>query len=92
LPAPPCRTIVFLPGVITPAALQYGPLLKILANDLHPVLKDLEVYATDAPAPGYQLNHEVQGLKGAVDAGGYETFHLFGYSGGGAVALAYVAV
>ena len=40
---------------------------------------------------GYQLEDEVEDLKHTADAGGYHKVHLVGYSGGGAVALAFVA-
>ena len=84
-------TVVFLPGSIMPASIQYGPILNILRNEIRPVLKDLEVYSGDVPDPEYQLSQEVEGLKQVADKGGYDRFHLVGYSGGGAVALAFVA-
>jgi pimeloyl-ACP methyl ester carboxylesterase len=83
------RDVVFLPGILLPAAVQYEPLLSILKDDVHPLLKDLEIYNEETPPPEYQFNMEVEGLKQAVDAAGLQTFHLVGYSGGGAVALAF---
>jgi pimeloyl-ACP methyl ester carboxylesterase len=85
------RDVVFLPGGIMPAAVQYAPLLGVLKNDIRPVLKDLELYAADVPAPGYQLDQESDGLRQVVDRAGLNSFHLVGYSGGGAAALAFVA-
>lgn len=83
--------VVFLPGGIMPAAVQYAPLLGILKDKIKPLLKDLEVYAGDVPPIGYDLGLEVQGLKKASEAIGFQNFHLVGYSGGGAIALAFTA-
>ncbi len=85
------RPVVFLPGSILPAAIQYAPLLGVLGKDILPLLKDLEVYAGEQPAPDYSLRQEVEGLRRSADAAGFEQFDLVGYSGGGAVALAFVA-
>ncbi|TLN05304.1 alpha/beta hydrolase, partial [bacterium] len=76
---------------IQPAAIQYAPLLGALGNEIQPLLKDLEVYAGEQPAPDYSLGQEVEGLRRSADAAGFEQFDLVGYSGGGAVALAFVA-
>src|SRR5215510_10579790 len=80
--------VVFLPGIITPAALRYEPLLRHLAG-VNPVVKDLEVYRDDAPPAGYSIANEVDGVLRAADEAGVERFHLYGHSGGGAVALAF---
>jgi pimeloyl-ACP methyl ester carboxylesterase len=82
--------VVFLPGAILPAAEQYAPLLAVLGDRVSPLLHDLELYATDAPPADYDLSAEVSGLKRAADTAGWDSFHLVGYSGGGAVALAFV--
>lgn len=84
--------VVLMPGAILPAAEQYAPLLQALGDRVRPVLHDLEVYAGDTPPPGYDLSTEIRGLEQAADAAGYDSFHLVGYSGGGAVALAFVAM
>lgn len=83
--------VVFLPGGITPVQLSYAPLLKELEREIDPLLKDLEVYAADASPAGYSIQVEVEALERAVDAARLDTFHLVGYSGGGAVSLAFVA-
>lgn len=83
--------IVFLPGAVMPAATQYEPLLRVLGDRAHPLLHDLEVYAGDAPPPGYDLDVEVESLRQAADAAGWDRVHLVGYSGGGAVCLAFTA-
>jgi pimeloyl-ACP methyl ester carboxylesterase len=82
--------VVFLPGIIAPAAIRYAPLLTAL-DDVNPVVKDLEVYSSDTPPMDYSIEMEVAGVEAAADAAGFDRFHLYGHSGGGAVALAYVA-
>ena len=81
---------VFLPGIIAPAAARYAALLAHL-NDVDAITKDLEVYAGDAPPDGYSIALEVEGLAAAADRAGFDRFHLYGHSGGGAVALAFAA-
>lgn len=83
--------VVFVPGGVTPVAPSYGPLLAELGDEIAPLLKDLEVYAGDAPPAGYSVQTEVDGLLRAVDEAGLGTFHLVAYSGGGAVSLAFAA-
>jgi pimeloyl-ACP methyl ester carboxylesterase len=83
--------VVFLPGGIMPTAVQYEPLLSILDGKIQPLLKDLEVYTGEVPSPGYDLDQEVEGLKQAAQDFGFQNFHLVGYSGGGAIALAFTA-
>lgn len=80
---------VFLPGIIAPASVRYAPLLQHLAGS-RAVLKDLEVYAEPTPPADYSIQTEIAGLDRAVE--GLGPFHLYGHSGGGAVALAYAAV
>jgi pimeloyl-ACP methyl ester carboxylesterase len=83
--------VVFLPGGITPVALSYAPLLEVLGDEIAPLTKELAVYAGDAPPAAYSLGLEVESLLHAVDDAGHETFHLVGFSGGGAVSLAFAA-
>lgn len=83
--------VVFLPGIIMPAALRYAPLMRELGDSVHAVTKDLEVYATNSPPETYSIEAEVEGISRAADHAGFERFHLYGHSGGGASALAYVA-
>jgi pimeloyl-ACP methyl ester carboxylesterase len=80
--------VFFLPGIIAPAAQRYAPLLKHLEN-VDAVLKDLEVYRGDAPPAAYSMATETDGLLRTADEAGVERFHLYGHSGGGAVALAF---
>jgi pimeloyl-ACP methyl ester carboxylesterase len=80
--------VLFLPGIITPAARRYEPLLAHLV-DINAIVKDLEVYRGDAPPAGYSIATELDGVLRAADEAGVERFHLYGHSGGGAVALAF---
>jgi pimeloyl-ACP methyl ester carboxylesterase len=83
--------VILLPGVILPADLAYGALIDALGDEVEAVAKDLEVYAGDEPAGDYSLDDEVAGVVREADARGWERFHLVGYSGGGASALAAAA-
>src|SRR5207245_2491274 len=83
--------VIFLPGILMPAALRYGPLLAELSDSMRGVTKDLEVYATGTPRENHSIEDELEGISRAADAAGFEEFHLYGHSGGGACALAYVA-
>ena len=80
---------MFLPGGVLPAELAYGSLFEVLSGEADVVAKDLEVYATDQPPTGYTLDLEVAGVLREVDRRGWDRFHLAGYSGGGAAALAF---
>jgi pimeloyl-ACP methyl ester carboxylesterase len=82
--------VLFLPGIIAPAKSRYAPLLAELP-DVRCVLKDLEVYRDIAPPEDYSITTEIDGLDRAADKAGFNRFHLYGHSGGGAIALAYVA-
>jgi pimeloyl-ACP methyl ester carboxylesterase len=84
-------TVILVPGGVTPAALSYGPLLNVIGSQIQPILKDLEIYTTDAPPPNYNVDMEVEGIRRVADAAGVKHFHLVGYSGGGAFALAFTA-
>ncbi|MGH3134726.1 MAG: alpha/beta fold hydrolase [Gaiellaceae bacterium] len=83
--------VILLPGSILPADLAYGALIDALDDDVEVVAKDLEVYAGDEPPGDYSLDDEVAGVVREADARGWERFHLLGYSGGGAAALAAAA-
>jgi pimeloyl-ACP methyl ester carboxylesterase len=82
--------VVLLPGIVAPAEVRYAPLLEELGG-VHAVLKDLEVYATDAPPLDYSVATEVAGIQRAADSANLEQFHLYGHSGGAACALAFAA-
>jgi pimeloyl-ACP methyl ester carboxylesterase len=82
---------IFLPGSVLPAEAAYGALVAALGSDLDAVAKDLEVYAGSEPPSDYSLDTEVAGVLREADGRGWERFHLAGYSGGGAAALAFAA-
>lgn len=86
------RPVVLLPGGVLPAQPAYEALLAELGDQVDARAKDLEMYAGEAvPPAGYSLETEVEGiLRTAADAG-FETFHLVGYSAGGASSLAFAA-
>ncbi|HXV94996.1 MAG TPA: alpha/beta hydrolase [Gaiellaceae bacterium] len=85
------QRVILLPGIILPAGLAYGALIDALGGGVEAVAKDLEVYAEEEPPGDYGLGDEVTGVFREADARGWERFHLVGYSGGGAVALAAAA-
>lgn len=81
--------VVLLPGILMPATARYEPLLAELGEHTPAVTKELEVYAGDRPPEGYRIQTEVDGLDRFVQSRGFDRFHLYGHSGGAAVALAY---
>ncbi|WP_285249233.1 alpha/beta hydrolase [Pseudarthrobacter sp. efr-133-R2A-89] len=83
--------VILLPGSVLPAGPAYDGLLEALGPDADAIAKDLELYAGDAPPPGWTLDTEADGVLGEADARGWDTFHLVGYSGGGAASLALTA-
>lgn len=83
--------VILLPGAVLPAELAYGALIEALGHDFEAAAKDLEVYAGDEPPVDYSLDTEVGGVMREADALGWARFHLVGYSGGGASALAVAA-
>ncbi|WP_235780840.1 alpha/beta fold hydrolase [Sinomonas notoginsengisoli] len=83
--------VILLPGGGAPAALEFSALLTALGPDVDAVAKDLEVFAGPTPPPAYTLDDEVAAVFRFADERGWDRFHLVGYSGGGAVALATAA-
>lgn len=83
--------VIFVPGGFQPAAIRYGALLSELGEEVEPVLKDFEVYAGPEPPQDYSVETEISGIERVADQAGLQRFHLYGYSGGGACALAYAS-
>lgn len=83
--------VLFLPGIVMPAALRYAPLFDALGGSAPAVTKELEVYAGPSPPDGYSIEREVAGISRAAAEAGWDRFHLYGHSAGGAIALAYAA-
>ena len=84
--------VILLPGGILPAQPAYAGLLAELGDQVDAHTKDLEMYAGAAvPPPDYSLEMEVEGVRRVADDAGFETFHLVGYSAGGASSLAFTS-
>jgi pimeloyl-ACP methyl ester carboxylesterase len=83
--------VMLLPGSVLPAELAYRELVNVLGVDVETICKDLEVYREDSPPSDYSLDTEIAGVLREADARGWTSFHLVGYSGGGAAALAFAA-
>ncbi|MHA7289146.1 alpha/beta fold hydrolase [Arthrobacter sp. MDT3-24] len=82
---------VLLPGAVLPAQAAFSGLIAALGPDVQAIAKDLELYADDGPPADWSLDTEIDGVLREADTRGWETFHLAGYSGGGAAALAFAA-
>jgi pimeloyl-ACP methyl ester carboxylesterase len=84
--------VVLLPGGVLPARPAYEALLAELGPQVDARAKDLEMYAAGTvPPSGYGLDTEVEGVRRSADAAGFDTFHLVGYSAGGASAIAFAS-
>jgi len=83
--------IVFLPGIVAPAAGRYAPLVSDLGTGAQAFTKDLEIYDPSRNPSDYSIGTEVQGLADAADAAGINRFYLYGHSAGGAIALAFAS-
>ena len=83
--------VILLPGSVLPGELAYSSLVAALGSGTEAVVKELEVYATPEAPSDYTLDLEVDGVRCTADEHGWERFHLVGYSGGGAAALAFAA-
>jgi len=82
---------ILLPGGVMPAELAYADLVRELGPDVDARPKELELYAGSEPPAGWGLQTEVEGIRRSADEAGFERFHLVGYSGGGACAIAFCA-
>jgi pimeloyl-ACP methyl ester carboxylesterase len=82
---------IFLPGIIAPAVVRYATLLRELGPNAHAYTKELELYTLSPPPDDYAIADEVDGLLRWARRAGLDRFHLYGHSGGGAVALAFTA-
>src|SRR2546422_4484714 len=87
---PPSR-VILLPGSVLPGALAYGSLIAAFGSVTDAIVKELEVYATPEAPSDYTMDLEVGGVLRAANERGWGRFHLVGYSGGGAAALAVAA-
>jgi pimeloyl-ACP methyl ester carboxylesterase len=84
--------VILLPGGVLPAEPAYRALLGELGDAADARAKDLEMYAGETVPPlGYSLESEVEGVRRVAREAGFSTFHLVGYSGGGASSLAFAS-
>jgi pimeloyl-ACP methyl ester carboxylesterase len=81
----------FLGGILMPARFRFGPLVAALGSSPELEVKELDVYASDRVPDDYSLASEIDALDRLAAERGYDRFHLYGYSIGGSIALAYVA-
>jgi len=81
---------LFLPGIIAPASIRYAPLLPHLKG-VGACVCDLAVYAGAEPPADYSIDTEIASIDANADRAGFDRFHLYAHSGGGACALAYIA-
>jgi hypothetical protein len=72
--------VIFLPDILVPAEILYRPLLNRLPG-VSAVLKDLEIYATGQPPPGYSLDDEIRGIDTAADQAAWDSFTSTGTPG-----------
>lgn len=82
------HSAILLPGSVLPARLAYGDLIEALGPGASAFAKDLAVYETAESPTDYSLEVELDAVLRAAHEAGLQHFHLVGYSGGGAVALA----
>ena len=83
--------LICVPDAVTPSAVTFGPLLRVLTQGPVPLRKELEVYSSDPPGPpGYSVEQEVEGLLRFADNAGAQRFHLLGSSFGAYVCLAFI--
>lgn len=85
------RQAILLPGIVLPAGLAFEGLCEALGAEVDAELKDWELYAGEVPPPDYSIEVEVESALRVADRAGFDRFHLVGYSGGGAVAVALAA-
>jgi hypothetical protein len=52
--------VILPPGSVLPAQPAYGALIEALGTDVNAVSKDLELYASDEPPPGWSLDTEIE--------------------------------
>jgi pimeloyl-ACP methyl ester carboxylesterase len=82
---------ILLPGAVMPARLAYPDLVRALGTDVDARFKEHELYASSQPPADWGLETEVEAVRRFADDAGFERFHLVGYSGGGAIAIAFCA-
>ena len=82
---------IFLGGILMPARFRFAPLVEALGSSAGLDVKELHVYTTERVPDDYSLASEVDALDRFAAERGYDRFHLYGYSIGASIALAYTA-
>jgi pimeloyl-ACP methyl ester carboxylesterase len=82
------QVVVVAPGSATST---FRHVLEALDAPIDTLFKDMEVTADDWPQFNWSLQMEVEALEAVTSRARLGEFHLVGYSGGAAVALAFVA-
>jgi hypothetical protein len=54
-----------MPGGVTPVRPSCAPLLEELGEEVEPLLKDLEVYASDEPPAAYSMRWRSMASSGS---------------------------
>jgi len=72
-----------------PAELAYPDLIRALGSDVDARFKEHDLYASSGPPADWGLGTEVESIRRFADDAGFGRFHLVGYSGGGAIAIAF---
>lgn len=81
---------VFLAGIVMPASLRYADLFGAIGSDDELIAHELVIYRARPEVPrDYTIDREIEDLDHAMRTAGHDTFHLYGHSAGGAIALAY---
>ena len=83
--------VIFLPGIIMPAADRYSALIEELGADVNAITKDLEIYRLPDPPSAYSIETEIAGISRNAREHGFDRFHLYGHSAGGAISIAFAA-
>lgn len=74
-------------GAVAPAAWTYARLQQQVNDHTYLIFRDLEGYRHPLEVD-YGLHSEMKAIERAINAAGFDCFHLVGYSAGGGVALA----
>src|SRR5688572_6518386 len=67
--------VVFLPGIIAPAAVRYRALIEALRG-VQASMHDLAVYDGETPPSGYSISTEIDALDRFADAAQLDQFHV----------------
>jgi hypothetical protein len=80
--------VIVLAGMIAPAAVRSAPLLE-QPDGINAIARDLKVCADQEVRSEHSIESELAGLAATAGRAGFERFHLYSHSGGGASAAAF---